>query len=403
MARPLEGIRVLDFTHVLAGPFCTRLLADMGADVVKINSISRAAANNAPQSPYYVMWNRNKRALALNMKEPRAQEIARELAKACDVVIDNFSQGVLDRWGVGYEQVSSSNNQVIHIQMSGMGSGGPWSNFVTYAPTIHALAGLTYTTGVEGNKNIGIGFSYNDHQAGLHAASAILTAIEARRQHGHGQRIDFSQFEVGTAMLGPSLLDYTVNGFVAEPCGNQLPYDLWTPHGCYPCLPAGPDILDERWLALTCRNEDEWRALCDVLGNPEWCQNAALNNAEGRHQNAIQIDYDISEWTESRDARELMEEFQRAGVPAGLVQTGIDMVETDPQLAAHDFFQDCEEEHPLLGNTFIDRLPLYFEKTPCDVYKRSRLLGEDNREVLKDWLGLSEKEVAKGEQDGVFT
>ena len=164
---PLAGIKVLDFSHVLAGPYATRVLGDMGADVVKVNSLLRATTTNAPESPYYIMWNRNKRALSLNMAREEAQALCRELVQQADIVIDNFSVGVLDRWGVGYDEVSQSNPGVIYIQMSGMGDNGPWSKFVTYAPTIHALSGLTSLTSVPGRGDIGIGYSYNDHQSGL--------------------------------------------------------------------------------------------------------------------------------------------------------------------------------------------------------------------------------------------
>ena len=261
MSRPLEGLRVLDFTHVLAGPFATRCLADMGADVVKINSVKRAIGANDPLHPYYLMWNRNKRALGLDMTHDEDRRLCQSLCEQADVVIDNFSVGVLDRWGIGFEKVKESNPGVIYIQMSGMGEGGPWSNFVTYAPTIHALAGLTYLTSVSGREDIGIGFSYNDHQAGLHAAVAILAALEARRDTGAGQHIDVSQFEVGVNFAGPSLMDLFANGRAAEPTANELPYDDACPHNCYQGLPKGEGTLGERWIAIACMTDSQWQAL----------------------------------------------------------------------------------------------------------------------------------------------
>ena len=206
MTRPLEGLRILDFTHVLAGPYATRILADMGADVVKVNSAERALAGNGPESPYYVMWNRNKRALALDMRNPEGRAVCRQLCDQADVVIENFAVGVLDRWGIDYGTVAATNPGVIYVQMSGMGHGGPWSGYVTYAPTIHAISGLSHVTSVPGREDIGIGFSYNDHQAGLHGTFAILAALEARRRTGAGQQVDLSQFEVGVNFLGPALL-----------------------------------------------------------------------------------------------------------------------------------------------------------------------------------------------------
>jgi crotonobetainyl-CoA:carnitine CoA-transferase CaiB-like acyl-CoA transferase len=398
--RPLEGIRILDFTHVLAGPYATRVLADMGADVVKVNSQERALAGNGPEAPYYVMWNRNKRALALDMRNPEGRALARRLCETADIVIENFAVGVLDRWGIGYAEVRDTHPGVIYVQMSGMGHGGPWSNFVTYAPTIHALTGLTHLTSVPGREDIGIGFSYNDHQAGLHGAFAILAALEARRRTGAGQQIDLSQFEVGVNFLGPSLLDWFANGRAARPSGNRLPYDAAAPHGVYPCRPQGAGITGERWIAIACMSDAQWNALRDLLGDPPWAQDPQLATAAGRVAAADRLDERLAEWTGTQDAAELMARCQAAGVPAGVVQDGVDLAERDPQLRHLGFMQPIDEPGAPIGQTHADRLPLHFEKTPCDEYHRVRLLGEDNAEVLRDWLGMPEDEVRRGEADG---
>jgi crotonobetainyl-CoA:carnitine CoA-transferase CaiB-like acyl-CoA transferase len=399
--RPLEGIRVLDFTHVLAGPFATRILADMGADVVKVNSAERAQTNGI-ESPYYVMWNRNKRALALDMRNTEAQALCRRLCDAADVVIENFAVGVLARWGIAYEQVHESNPGVIYLQMSGMGHDGPWSGFVTYAPTIHALSGLTHLTGVPGREDIGIGFSYNDHQAGLHGAFAVLAALEARHRNGTGQKIDLSQFEVGVNFLGPSLLDWFANGRAARPTGNRLPYEVAAPHGVYPCRPQGEGILGERWIAIACMTDAQWLTLRDLLGDPDWARQPQLETAAGRAAAADLLDARLAEWTRTRDAGELMAHCQAAGVPAGVAQDGIDLTERDPQLRARGFLRPIDEPGAPIGQTYADRLPLHFERTPCDTYHRVRLLGEDNAAVLGDWLGLPEDEVRRREEAGVL-
>ena len=398
--RPLTGVRVLDFTHVLAGPFATRVLADLGADVVKVVSATRMGAN-APDGVYYVTWNRNKRSLALDMSHEESRATCKRLAEAADVVIDNFSVGVLERWGVGYDTVSPRNPGAIYVQMSGMGTGGPWSSFVTYAPTIHALAGLTHLTGVPGRQDIGIGYSYNDHCAGLHGAFAILAALEARRHTGRGQRVDLSQFEVGVGLAGPTLLDYFANGRAAGPTGNKLPYDCVAPHGCYPCAGAESDaVADERWVAIACMTDDQWRALAGLMGNPAWTRNPILATAQGRADFA-DLDDHIGAWTRTLAATEAMERCQAAGVPAGVVQTGADLGD-DPQLKRSGFLLPIEDPHPVLGQTHADRLPLHFEDTPCDIYRRTRRLGEDNLAVLADWLGMTEEEVSQGEEKGYF-
>lgn len=398
--RPLEGVRILDFTHVLAGPFATRVLADMGADVVKVNSTTRAGPN-APESHYYLMWNRNKRAVSLDMTRDESRALCRRLVETADVVIDNFSVGVLDRWGVGYEDTKGANPGVIYVQMSGMGADGPWSKFVTYAPTIHALSGLTALTGVPGREDIGIGFSYNDHCAGLHGAVAILAALQARRSTGRGQRIDMAQFEVGVNLLGPALLDWFANGRAAEPCGNRLPYDLAAPHECYRCADNGSGAVeDERWIAIACMTDAQWRSLRGVMGNPAWAADAALATAAGRVERIGDINRRMNEWTRTQDAEQLMHRCQAAGVPAGVVQTGADMGSADPQLTHSDFLRRYDEDHPIAGEIHLDRLPLRFSHTPCDEYRRTRMIGEDNVEALGDWLGMTPEEVAAGEQEG---
>ncbi|MFP6795687.1 MAG: CoA transferase [Pseudomonadales bacterium] len=399
--RPLEGIKVLDFTHVLAGPFATRLLGDMGADIVKINSVVRATAINATNNPYYMMWNRNKRALALDMSRDEAQHICKDLCTKADVVIDNFSVGILDRWGVGYESVSAANPGVIYVQMSGMGQGGPWSEFVTYAPTIHALSGLTHLTGVGGREDIGIGFSYNDHAVGLHGAVAILAAVQARRSTGKGQSVDISQFEVGVNLLGPALLDLFINGRAARPAGNRLPYDEAAPHNCYPCAgAASDDIADERWVAIACLSDDQWEQLRRVMDEPEWSNNPVYETATGRVAAIDELDRQIGLWTMQLDAVDVMARCQAAGVPAGVVQSSIDLAENDPQIAASNFLMTFEEPNPVIGTTYGDRLPITFDATPCDTYTRVRDVGEDNASVLSDWLGMENEEVVRGEEDG---
>ncbi len=401
--RPLDGLRVLDFSHVLAGPFATRVLGDMGADIVKVNSAGRADGVNTPLHPYYLMWNRNKRALALDLSREESRVLCRQLCETADVVIDNFSVGVLDRWGVGYDDVSGTNPGVIYVQMSGMGDGGPWSKYVTYAPTIHALAGLTHLTGVPGREDIGIGFSYNDHQAGLHGAVAILAALASRHSTGRGQRVDVSQFEVGVNFAGPALLDLFANGHAARPTGNKLPYDDVVPHNVYRCAPVDVSaIIDERWVAIACMDDAQWQALKGVMGQPEWAENADFDLVEGRVAAMDVIDAQVSQWTQTQDAYEVMTICQDAGVPAGVVQNGRDLAERDPQLALSGMLQKLDDVSPTLGQTWVDRLPIHFDQTPCNDYQRVRDLGEDNAAVLKDWLGMDAADVARAEDDGLL-
>lgn len=393
---PFNGLRVLDFTHVLAGPFATRILGDLGADVVKIMSEARHGPDGGTSSPYHAMWNRSKRVLQLDMTQPDARLMCANMCKRADIVIDNFSPGVLDRWGIGYEVTSIENPGVIYIQMSGMGDSGPWSSYVSFAPTVHALAGLTYLTGVPGREDIGIGFSYNDHQSGLHGTVALLAALIERRKSGIGQRIELSQFEVGTTFNAPALLDFFANQSITGPSGNQLPFDQVAPHNCYPCL--GTD----RWIAIAIMGDDQWTKLIQQMGAPNWAIDPSLAHATGRVENQNFIDEQIKEWTQSQIAEDLMILLQTNGIPAGVVQTGEDLVEKDPQLASSDFIFEYDDEHPTLGKISGDRLPLHFEDKLIDKYSRPEIFGESNRQILKDWLDMTDDDINLNIQSGLI-
>jgi benzylsuccinate CoA-transferase BbsF subunit len=394
MGRPLDGVRILDFTHVLAGPFATRILGDLGADVVKV--VSEARPGNTPVGSYYRMWNRNKRSLALDMSTDRAREIARALAERADIVIENFSPGVLDRWGIGYDTVSSVNPRVSYVQMSGMGDSGPWRDFVSYAPTVHALSGLTYLTGIEGREDIGIGNSFNDHQAGLHAATVILAALERRRTSGRGQRVDFAQYELGVALTGGALLDYFANGEAHAPGGNRARYDVAAPHDTYPCLG------EDRWVAIAVMTDEHWQRLRTVLGDPDWARDVRFDTAGGRFDHSEELDAHVEAWTRTLDAYEVQARLQDAGVPAGVVQTGADLVHRDPQHAAMGFFTATEDDGAYEEPTPVDRLPLRFSKTPADVYRAPRAVGADNVAVLGEWLDMPEAEVSAEAAEGTL-
>ena len=393
---PLAGIRILDFTHVLAGPFCTRLLADMGADVVKIVTDTRPVAAGGPDHPYFAMWNRNKRLLQLDLSRGDAREAARQMALRADIVVDNFSVGVLDRWNIGYDAVAPLNPGVIYMAMSGMGQTGPWSSYVTYAPTVHALAGLTYLTGVRGRSDIGIGFSYNDHMAGLHGAFALLAALEHRRRTGRGQSIDMSQFEVGVGFSGPALLDYFANGNPAGPVANDHPWDRLYPQNCFPCHG------NEHWIAIAIETDDQWRNLVAEMGSPDWAADPALENAETRWRRRGDIYVNLAIWTVPQDRYELMHRLQTAGIPAGTVQTGEDLTQNDPQLKHAQMHFTYSEEHPALGKINGDRLVPRFAKTPTTTYNRPQTFNESNAQITQDWLNWTPEETAQAQQNGLI-
>ncbi len=295
--KPLAGLRVVDFTWVLAGPFANRILGDLGADILKFQTTERATLVNSPDFPYFYVWNRSKRLVSLDMKRPEALDIIRGVIEQSDVLMENFSAGVLDRWGIGYEQVREWNPEIIYVTMSGPGHDGPWSKMITYAPTIHALCGLTYLSNPPDRRDVGPGFSLNDHAAGMCAAVAVLSAVEARRRTGEGQHIDIAQMETGTYLIGPAVLDYLTNGREAHPIGNADPFAQWSPNEVYRCG-------DQHEIAITCRDDDDWERLCDTVAweIADLASEPELSTAAGRIARAAEIDARLRRWCASRTA-----------------------------------------------------------------------------------------------------
>ncbi len=391
--KPLAGIRVLDFSWVLAGPYATRILADLGADVIKIQTEERSQGANSNGNPYFVMWNRGKRSISLDMKHPRALDIFRRLVERADVVVENFSAGVLDRWGIGYETANTWNDQVTYLSMAGAGQDGPWRDFVTFAPTVHALCGLTYLTNPPGRKDIGTGVALTDHLSGLGGALAVLEALEVRHRIGTGQHIDLSQLEVGAYVVGPAFMDFLSNGREAHPQGNQDAFVDLVPNDVYACL-------NNEWLAITVRNDEEWRRLGTVIDAPQLATSGRLTTIAGRRQHRTVIDEKLRAWAAGQDAQHAMQQLQTAGVPAGKVQTAQDLAESDEQLAARQWLS--EVEHPLFNRHQIDRFPALFSHTPLEPYRPAPFFGEHNFEVYAELLGMSKTEVAAAIGDGLF-
>lgn len=386
-SRPLAGMRVLDFTHVLAGPFGTRVLGDLGADIIKVGTGTRGGGANSPEHPYYLCWNRNKRNINLNMATDAGRGVARRLAATCDVIIENFSAGVLKRWGLDREGLANVNPGVSVISMGGMGQDGPWRNFVTFAPTIHALTGLTYLTGVPGRHDVGYGFSLTDHLSGLAGALAAQEALLYRSRRGEGLSIDLSQYELGLGLMGPAILDYTANDTNPEPVGNRHPFGAWAPHGVYRC--AGED----EWVAIAVRGDVEWGALCSAMG----MEGLAADSRFGAHADRVQhqdsLDATIEAWTASRDRYEVMRLCQAAGIAAGAIQNGADLGERDEQLAARGFFGrlagDGIPEHG------YDRFPATFNGRRPAASEPVHHPGADTYDVLAELLGVTDDGFAE--------
>ena len=400
----LEGVRVIDFSWIVAGPQCTRILADFGADVIKIENYSNmdyirasGGADSPNRSPLFNTLNRNKRSLTLNVMHPRGMELLKTLIKKSDVIVENFSSRVLEKWGLGYEEQKKLNPGIIYCSMSGFGHSGRDRDFVTWGPTAQALSGLTYMSGLPGEESAGWGFSYMDHTGGFYGTIAIMMALLHRNKTGEGQHLDLSQVEAGIGLTGTSVLDYTVNNrpFRRDgmPPGNRAPEREIAPHNSYPC--RGED----RWCVIAVTNDAEWDSLVNILGNPVWANDERFATMASRFANQNDLDEFISQWTINLTPLEVFDVLQNAGVPAGAVQTPMERAEIDLQLKHRGFI--AEVEHAELGNTKVESIPMKMSETPWKLNKASPLLGEHSAEIYMDLLGVSAEELGTLFEEGI--
>jgi crotonobetainyl-CoA:carnitine CoA-transferase CaiB-like acyl-CoA transferase len=389
----LEGLRILDFTWVLAGPYATRILADFGAEVIKVQSKKTAGGVESNLTGYFSHWNRNKRSITLDLSHPEAQEIILRLARISDVVIENFSSRVMSNWGLDYERLKKERPDIIMVSMSAMGQTGPWKDFVAFGPSLQALSGLTYLTSFAQGPPLGLGYAYADPIAGLHAAFAILAALDFRDRTGKGQRVDLSQYEAMCAVLGPALLNALANHEDISPQGNHSDHVPAAPYGCYQCSGA------DRWCVIGVFNETEWESLCNILGRPDWTREERFSHLSKRKENKEDLDRLLEQWTLQRSPEEVVNLLQQGGVAAGVVQNAQDLA-NDPHLVARDFFVPLG--HPTLGRTISDSTPIKFKDNPEVNWKAAPLLGGDNRYVYMELLGLTDDELSFYIEKGII-
>jgi len=390
----LKGLRILDFTWVLAGPYATRILADFGAEVIKVQSKKTAGGAESNLTGHFSHWNRNKRSITLDMSHPEAKEIILKLTEQSDVVIENFSTRVMSNWGLDYERLKEVRPDIIMVSMSGVGQTGPWKDFVSFGPTLQALSGLTYLTSFSQDSPIGIGYAYADPVAGLHASFAILAALEFRDRTGKGQYIDLSQYEAMCTLIGPTLLSVPVNRKDIFPQGNRAEDVPAAPYGCYQCSGA------DRWCVIGVFNETEWENLCNILGRPDWTREERFSHLSRRKENKEDLDRFLEQWTLQHSPEEVVNLLQQGGVAAGVVQNAEDLA-NDPHLRARDFFIPLE--HPVLGKTVADASPIKFKENSKVEWESAPLLGEDNRYVYMELLGFTEGELSSYIEKGIIT
>jgi benzylsuccinate CoA-transferase BbsF subunit len=375
---PLAGIRVLDFTWVVAGPVATRILADLGADVIKIERKDALDFGDRRGGLSGTLM-RGKRSIVLDLADPRGVAIARALARLSDVVIDNFSARVMPNLGLDHATLAAERPDIVCVRMTGYGLTGPDRDKVSYGPTLQALTGYTLLMAEPGGPPAGFGYSYSDLASGHLGALAVLAALFERRRTGRGQLVDLAQEEAVASLVGPLLLERSVNGGASIPTGNASQEGPAAPHGIYPC--AGED----RWIAITVLDDQAWRGLVAAMGRPAWAEDARFATGDGRLANAAELDARIGAWTRTMDAHVATSRLQANGVPAGLVADAADLCARDPALAARGHFVDLPTPE---GRTVrIDGPPFVLSDTPAHVRGPGPLLGEHTDQVLASLLG----------------
>lgn len=393
---PLHGVRVLDFTHVLAGPFCTRLLADLGADVVRVES-SKHPDHPWPSSfisrdkrhASYLNTNRSKRSIAIDLKNESGEPIAARLAAAADVVIENFSAGVMDRLGLGYQRLSADNPRLIYVSMSGYGHDGPRRDWTSMNMNLQGYSGLMMVSGAEGDPPTAISNSWNDYIGGLHACFAILQAVDERRETAQGKRIDLSQFESSAAMIGPLLLKGAVDGKIPRRPGNRS--DRYAPQGVYPC--AGTD----HWCALSVENAEQWQALAGLIGRASWLVDPRFASAADRLERHDEIDEAISVWSRQHSKEDAEQRLRAAGIGAARVRRIDDAVDSPD---ASSVFAEMTE--PRVGSMWTTKLPFTLSFVDLPAPRSAPSLGEHSREILREWLHCPAAEIEELERRQVL-
>jgi crotonobetainyl-CoA:carnitine CoA-transferase CaiB-like acyl-CoA transferase len=401
----LAGVRVLELTAAMAGPWIGRCMAACGAEVIRVESrkhpdvVRLYVPPRSPEvgvqpraSPWFTDWNAGKRFVALDLSRPRAVELFLRLAARADVVVSNYAAGVMARLGLGYESLRRVNERIIVFATSGYGDDGPCSSYVTWGPNVEALSGLGTLSGFPGRECTITQYAYPDVLTALHGLFAVMCALDHRRRTGRGQYIDLAQFDTTVAAVGDVMMERLANGTEPPRLGNRS--RRFAPHGCYRC--RGTD----RWCAIAVRDDAEWARFCDAAGEPAWKDDPRFADAAGRLAHADELDGLIERWTGARDDYAVMALLQDAGIAAGVVQNVEDLARRDRQLAARGFFERVE--HLQKGTVVATGVPLGLTTTPVRTGRSGAAVGEDNEHVFGTLLGMTADEIRACMDDGAI-
>jgi len=398
-----DGIKIAEFAWVGVGPQVARELAMHGATVVRVESHRRPdtlrtggpfrdAIPGIDRSAFGATYNTNKYGISLDLSGPKGKEVARRLIAWADVVTESMTPGSMKALGLDYEEARKVKPDVIYFSTCQMGQQGPLSKFGGFGELGAAFAGFSQLLGQPDGLPLPAVNAYPDFIAPWYLATTLVGALLRRHKTGRGMYLDQAQVEAGITMLGPTMLDYTVNDRVATRNGNHDPQ--FAPHNVYRCLG------DDRWLAIAVTNGEEWRGLCYLIGNPMWCHNPKFATMRLRKENEEELDTLIEAWTCNYPPHRLMAMLQDAGVPGGVVQAAEDLFD-DPQLKERQHFRFLQ--HAVIGEHAYNSPAYRLSETPNHIWKAAPCLGEDNEYVYKEILGYSDDEIAEMLVEGVIT
>ena len=411
-AQPLKNYRILDLSRIWAGPYCTKLLADMGAEVIKMESMRvydshRGPVNPAPgiaaypdSEPGEEAWNRNgwfnclhmsKYGITLELTEEKGRQVFEQLVSISDVVIENFRQGSLERLGYDYEAFRQIRPDLIYASMPAFGNSGPWQQYVAYGIGQEQLSGMAHMTGYVNDGPMKSGINHGDPITGSHAAGVLLAALRYRRRTGKGMFVDVSQQESAVALIGGEVVAYQITGGEPERMGNHSSW--FAPQNAYPC--AG----DDRWVTISVTTDEQWRNLAQAIGQAELARDEKFITNEARLQNRNELDRIIGDWARDLDVWQITQLLQDRGIPSGPVLRGPDLID-NPHYVDRGTFNKVD--HPRVGPKWYQGFAWRMSKTPGQVHWPSPTLGQHNRTIYRELIGLTDAEIDGLEEAGVI-
>jgi crotonobetainyl-CoA:carnitine CoA-transferase CaiB-like acyl-CoA transferase len=398
----LEGLKVVELGTAAVGPFIGKYLADFGAEVIRIESsvhpdITRLTSpfkDGIPglnRSSAFTQINTSKRSISIDFNHPKGCELGKRLMTWADVVIENFAPGVIEKWGLCYDELKKVKPDIIMLSASSQGQTGPCSKMVGFGFNLKGLTGFVHFTGWPDRTSVGPPLAYTDFVAPWFAVVAILAALDYRHRTGKGQYIDISQSEASLHFLSPAIMDYFANHRVQTPQGNWSPYAA--PHGVYRC--KGND----RWCAIAVFSDEEWHTFCAAMGDPPWTQDSKFATFLDRKENEAEMDKLVEQWTINSTPEELMNLLQSVGVPTSIVQNSEDLNDRCPQMKHRGYRPVVNHAemgpHRHMGwPCILSETPLQLRPAPC--------LGQDNEYICTKILGMADQEFLELSESGVL-